>query len=216
MSAKSTARDRRTRAAEPPADPATMTPRQRERRERLIEAGLALLGDRDYEDIQVKDVAEGAGVALGTLYNYFSSKEHLFAEVLIRWAAVLQTSVSRRPLRPGTASERLTEVLQRAVRGFQRQPQLARLVSSLVMSQDTFATEILQRLEQTTSASYLPVLAHLPEAEARAILRVVQSVFGVSLREWSLGRRSIVDVYDSMADVSRLLLDFRDPGSTAD
>jgi len=42
--------------------------------------------------IQVKDVATSAQVALGTLYHYFSSKEHLFAEVLVRWAATLRTT----------------------------------------------------------------------------------------------------------------------------
>jgi TetR/AcrR family transcriptional regulator, cholesterol catabolism regulator len=51
-----------------------MTPRQRARRDRLIEAALALLEEDDYEQVQVKDVADRAGVSLGTLYNYFSSK----------------------------------------------------------------------------------------------------------------------------------------------
>lgn len=208
------------RAAEPPADPSNMTPRQQERRERLIEAGLALLKTRDYDEIQVKDVAEQADVALGTLYNYFSSKEHLFAEVLVRWAAILRTSVARRPLREGSTAEQLTEVLHRAVRGFQRQPQLARLVSTLVMSQDAFATEILGRLDQATNAAYLDVLRHLPDEEARAILGVVNSVFSLNLREWSLGRRSIVDFYDSMTEVVYLVLEYREgeglglPGAT--
>lgn len=203
------------RLAEPPADPSNMTPRQQERRERLIEAGLALLNTRDYDEIQVKDVAEQADVALGTLYNYFSSKEHLFAEVLIRWGAILRTSVARRPLREGTTAEQLTEVLHRAVRGFQRQPQLARLVSTLVMSQDAFASEILGRLDQATNAAYLDVLRHLPDEEARAVMRVVNSVFSVTLRDWSLGRRSIVDFYDSMTEVVYMVLEYREGEATA-
>ena len=195
------------RGGGPPADPATMTPRQQERRERLIEAGLALLDTRDYDGIQVKDVAEQAGVALGTLYNYFSSKEHLFAEVLISWASILKSSVSRRPLKEGTTSERLTEVFHRGIRGFQRQPQMARLVSALDMSQDVFASEILQRLQRTTSEAYLPVLRHLPESNARGIIRVVNSVLSTNLRDWSVGRKTIVDCYDNVAEAVRLLLD---------
>ena len=67
-----------------------------------IDAGLTLLSERDYDKIQVKDVAEEANVALGTLYHYFSSKEHLFAEVLVAWAASMRTNISRNPLRGRT------------------------------------------------------------------------------------------------------------------
>ena len=77
----------------------TLTPAQQDRRDRIVDAGLALLAERDYERIQVRDVAEEANVALGTLYHYFSSKEHLFAEVLVRWAGTLRTNISRHPLR---------------------------------------------------------------------------------------------------------------------
>src|SRR3989442_1439301 len=71
----------------------SLTASQRARRDRIVEAGLALLQERHYDQIQVKDVAERANVALGTLYRYFSSKEHLFAEVL---ASSLRTWVAQR------------------------------------------------------------------------------------------------------------------------
>src|SRR5271154_2774806 len=108
--------------------PSTLTVAQRARRERIVDAGLTLLAERDFDKIQVKDVAEEANVALGTLYHYFSSKEHLFAEVLVRWAATLRTNISRNPLRGTTDAQRLTQVINRSVRAFQRQPSLARLV----------------------------------------------------------------------------------------
>src|SRR5712671_3483232 len=108
-----------------------LTRAQHDRRDRIIDAGLALLADRDYDKIQVKDVAERANVALGTLYRYFSSKEHLFAEVLVVWAASLRTNISRNPLKASTDAERLTEVYHRSVRAFQRQPSLARLIATL-------------------------------------------------------------------------------------
>ena len=109
-----------------PPHPATMTPRQRARRDRLIEAALALLEEDDYEQVQVKDVADRAGVSLGTLYNYFSSKERLFAEVLVRWADSLPTNVRSRPLEQARPADRLMEVVHRALRAFERRPQMAR------------------------------------------------------------------------------------------
>src|SRR5215475_3738075 len=122
------------------------TEAQRARRRAVVDAGLALLQDRAYDNIQMKDVAEEAGVALGTVYNYFASKEHLFAEVLIAWATTLGPNISRNPLRGRTDVERLTEVMHRSVRAFQRQPQLARLVATLETASDPYASEVLARL----------------------------------------------------------------------
>ncbi len=60
---------------------------QQARRLRIIKAANAALKEQEYEQIQIRDVAQDAGVALGTLYRYFSSKEHLYAAVLLDWAA---------------------------------------------------------------------------------------------------------------------------------
>src|SRR5262249_181577 len=117
-----------------------LTDAQQARRDRIVDAGLTLLNARDYDKIQAKDVAEGANVAAGTLYRYFSSKEHLFAEVLVRWAGTLSTHISRNPLRGTTDAQRLTQVINRSVRAFQRQPSLARLVAMLETSSDPYAT----------------------------------------------------------------------------
>src|ERR1700733_14501792 len=132
-----------------PVSPNVLSEGRVARRERLLDAGLVLLERNEYERIQIKDVAVEAGVALGTLYHYFSSKEHLFAEGLVKRAATLRSRLPRRPPQGLTPREKLTVALPRSVRAFQHQPQLARLIASLQISSDPFATEILERLEQT-------------------------------------------------------------------
>jgi AcrR family transcriptional regulator len=188
-----------------PVSPAVLTGNQRARRQRVIDAGLALLERNEYERIQVKDVAEEAEVALGTLYHYFSSKEHLFAEVLVKWAATLRTSLARHPLAGDTPQERLTEVLNRSVRAFQQQPQLARLLASLELSADPFATEILGRLDQTTNSVYLEVLEGIEPDRARKIVRTAGAVLDSLLRSWSAGRLLITDLYDFLGESVGLL-----------
>jgi AcrR family transcriptional regulator len=188
-----------------PLSPKVLTENQLARRQRVIDAGLGLLERRDYDRIQVRDVAEEAGVALGTVYHYFSSKEHLFAEVLVKWAATLRTSLTRRPVVGGSAQEKLTEALHRSVRAFQHQPQLARLVASLELSEDAFATEILDRLDTTTTAVYLELLDDVDPERARIIVRTADAVFDSLLRSWSAGRLSIADLYDYLADAVALL-----------
>lgn len=185
----------------------TLTRAQQARRDRIVDAGLTLLAERDYDKIQVKDVAEEANVALGTLYHYFSSKEHLFAEVLVRWAATLRTNISRNPLRGTTDAQRLTQVINRSVRAFQRQPSLARLVAMLETSADPFATEILARLAQTTNEIYLEAIHSVDRSTAQRIVTVVDAVLASRLRSWVAGRISITTVTDDLADAIGLLLD---------
>jgi AcrR family transcriptional regulator len=190
----------------PDAKP-TLTSTQQARRDRIVDAGLALLAERDFDKIQVKDVAEEAGVALGTLYHYFSSKEHLFAEVLVRWAATLRTNISRNPLRGTSDAQRLTQVMHRSVRAFQRQPSLARLVATLETSADPYATEILARLAETTNDIYVEAIHDVDRATAQRIVNVVDAVLAARLRSWVAGRISISAVSDDLADAIGLLLD---------
>jgi AcrR family transcriptional regulator len=184
-----------------------LTHAQQARRDRIVDAGLALLAERDYDKIQVKDVAEEANVALGTLYHYFSSKEHLFAEVLVRWAGTLRTNISRNPLRGTTDAQRLTQVINRSVRAFQRQPSLARLVATLETSADPFATGILARLAQTTNDIYLEAIHDVDRDTARRIVAVIDAVLASRLRSWVAGRTSITTVSDDLADAISLVLE---------
>jgi AcrR family transcriptional regulator len=190
-----------------PEAKSTLTHAQQARRDRIVDAGLALLAERDFDRIQVKDVAEAANVALGTLYHYFSSKDHLFAEVLVRWAGTLRTNISRNPLRGATDAQRLTQVINRSVRAFQRQPSLARLVATLETSADPFATEILSRLAQTTNDIYVEAIHDLDPETAQRVVTVVDAVLASRLRSWVAGRMSITTVADDLADAIGLLLD---------
>lgn len=188
-----------------PSALAALSPRQQERRQRVVDAGLALLRRRDYDRIQVRDVAEEAGVALGTLYSYFGSKDRLFAEVLVTWAASLRADVTAHPLAGTGPAERLAEALQRSVRAFQRQPQLARLLATLEVSPDPFAAEIISRLEEATSAVYLDALDGVDPDRARALVRVTGAVLSSALRAWAAGRQPIVAVFDRVDEAVALL-----------
>ena len=69
-------------------DPDSLPRGQQERRDRIVRAAISLLEHGgEYDAIQMRDVALEAGVALGTVYRYFTSKEHLYAAALLEWAA---------------------------------------------------------------------------------------------------------------------------------
>jgi AcrR family transcriptional regulator len=61
------ASDTKKRVVKPPA----------ERRREILEAALDLFSTKGFDETTVQDIAGAAGVAIGTVYLYFSSKEHV-------------------------------------------------------------------------------------------------------------------------------------------
>lgn len=65
----------------------TATPRSRAstcRHEAILDTALNVATSGGYEAVQMRAVAELAGIAVGTLYRYFPSKTHLLASALTR------------------------------------------------------------------------------------------------------------------------------------
>jgi AcrR family transcriptional regulator len=52
-------------------------------RENLLEAGQKLFGAQGYAATSMREVAGAAGLALGGIYNHFSSKEDIFQTILL-------------------------------------------------------------------------------------------------------------------------------------
>jgi AcrR family transcriptional regulator len=61
---------------------AVPTPRSIERRQAIVKAARDLVAQAGFHATQMVDVAQRAGVALGTLYRYFPSKAELMIEVI--------------------------------------------------------------------------------------------------------------------------------------
>ena len=185
--------------------PSQLSESQRVRRDRIIDAALQLSRRRAFEQIQMKDVAEASGVALGTMYQYFSSKDHLFAEALVHWGGLLPDNLEHRPLTGDDPAGRLTEVLHRAVRAFQQQPNLAKLVTALAVSSDPFAVEAIARLDRTTGTAFRDALVGLDDPTAESMVRIIDHVMAGVLRLWSAGRIPIDEVYRSLDEMVALL-----------
>ncbi|MEO3782089.1 TetR family transcriptional regulator [Actinocorallia sp. B10E7] len=108
---------------------------QHQRRKRIVQAAAALASRGGVEAMQMRTVAERAGVALGTLYRYFPSKMDLVVAVVGEELDLLEASMRRRPPGSSTGAERAVELLMRATRGLVREPELAdALTRSLMLS----------------------------------------------------------------------------------
>jgi AcrR family transcriptional regulator len=97
-------------------------------RERLLAAARELTEEGGYAAAPVVAIAERAGVAAGTLYRHFASKQELFVElfrsVCAREERAMQLAADAMPP-TATCTERLQEVLATFARRALRNPRLA-------------------------------------------------------------------------------------------
>ncbi|WP_433698228.1 TetR family transcriptional regulator [Nocardiopsis sp. CA-288880] len=114
----------------------TMSRSQTQRRKRIVQTAAALAVRGGVEAMQMRSVAERAGVALGTLYRYFPSKMDLVVAVVTEELDLLEGGIVRRPPTADSPAERAVDVLLRATRGLMREPELAdALIRSLIMAE---------------------------------------------------------------------------------
>jgi AcrR family transcriptional regulator len=96
-------------------------------RERLLQAAQELIEDGGYGAASVAAIAGRAGVAAGTLYRHFPSKEQLFVElfrsVCAREERAMQAAAEQ--MNGASAVARLEEVLATFARRALRNPRLA-------------------------------------------------------------------------------------------
>jgi len=93
-----------------------------DKRNRILQAVRAVVGEVGFNGAQVVTVAEAAGVATGTVYRHFPSKGELFAEALALNAQHEVDVVAAVAQADGSASSRLAD----AVRVFARRAVRAR------------------------------------------------------------------------------------------
>jgi AcrR family transcriptional regulator len=165
-----------------------LTPSQSARRERIIDAAFEFMIHHEYDEIQMREVADRASVALGTLYRYFTSKEHLFGAVLVKWGQMLQGRVERTPLRSDDAGAQIAEIYRRAIDAFGRRPQFYRLVIVIENSADPHARELWAEFSAVSTGTLSGPLEALEPGRAEAISFTLGAVTDDALRGWVNGR----------------------------
>ena len=183
-----------TPSTSPPAAE-SLPPAQRTRWDRIVRAALELLEDGEYDQIQMRDVAARADVALGTLYRYFASKEHLYAAVMLVWFRSFQRGLQREQL-PEEPGEALKELLRRSVAAFARKPQFLRVEIVLQGSTDVHTTKLFREFSEKNRGAYGEALDGLSELDIDRISAMASAVLGTALHQFALGRATIERVYE--------------------
>jgi len=186
---------------------APLTVRQAERRRRILRASTALAARGGYEAVQMREVADGAEVALGTLYRYFPSKVHLLVAVMQEQLQQLHEQVRRHPPVGADPATRVAETLTHAFHALQREPRLAEAMVRALSFADRSVSAEVDEVSGLTAAIVLEAAAlpAPPTPDQQAALRVIGHTWHATLLAWLSGRISLQEVRADLHTAARLL-----------
>ena len=184
---------------------------QRERRERILEAAVALASHGGYDAVQMRAVADDADVALGTLYRYFPSKVHLLVCALGREIEAADRATRGVPPAGADAAERMTALLRTTTARMQEDPQLTEALTRAFVFADASTREEIRSVSRLL-VTMLARAVHPPEdpgeptTDELAAAGVIRDVWLAALVGWVTGRTTAAEVRRSLDTAVRLLL----------
>ncbi|PIB79112.1 TetR/AcrR family transcriptional regulator [Mycobacterium celatum] len=179
---------------------------QQQRRERVLDAALAIAATGGYEAVQMRLVAKRSGIAVGTLYRYFPSKVHLLVSLLGREIEHVDTTAELNAV-AGSASERLHHIIDRLNRSMQRNPQLAEAMTRAFVFADGSAAAEVDRVSRMTDRMFARAISDGQPAEQHyRTARVISDVWLSNLLAWLTRRASAADVSRRLDLAVRLLV----------
>ena len=200
-------RTRTTFAAGEALDAELGSAAQRERRQRILDATLALAAKGGFDAVQMRTVAAAANVALGTLYRYFPSKIHLLVSGLARELERTQEKLDRGPIPGETPYDRTLYVLHRMTRVMQREPMLTEAMTRAFMFADPSAAAEVNTVARLMGRMLTTAMHDgEPSADDLAIACVIGDVWLSNLVAWVTRRASANDVSSHLELAARLLL----------
>jgi len=194
-----------------PQRPETMTPRQLDRRRRVLDAVHELLAERPLREIQVKDIADRAQVSLAAIYRYFASKEHLLAEALLDWAH----RGANRPPTGATVADRFASVVRRGVSAYRREPQYAELFLETMASRDPHAVECTGRLSGQVGGGMRAALVGVDPDVAETVRSTIGQAWLGGLFECVHGRTTFAELEKQLVASARLFVEPFSPEADA-
>jgi AcrR family transcriptional regulator len=178
---------------------------QAARRRRVIEATVELGVAGGYDAIQMRDVAAAAGVALGTIYRYFASKDQLLTEVMVEAQREVQRSLAAVPARGATPAERLDDVFQRRS-SLELRPRMMAAIMRAMASTDPTVRAAGREIGRIRREFLADALYDVDPVQRDGIIRVLGHIWYSSLvgmvNEWE----GFTSVRAELRTATRLLL----------
>lgn len=137
-----------------------MQPKANDKRARILEAAVKVFAERGFHTATVAEIARAAGVADGTIYLYFKSKDdlllRLFDEKMTELVEEARTAVAAEK----TAPAKLRRFIQLHLALVERNPDLA----SVLIVELRQSAQFLKAADRNKLAAYVDLIAEVIEA----------------------------------------------------
>lgn len=188
-----------------------------ERSRRIVETAVELAEEGGFEAVRLREVASHAGVALGTLYRRFRSKEDLLVAAMELETRDLERRMRQKPAKGTTAAERVGTFFNTATKGLLRRPNLARALVRAVASGDpelarrvgAFHTNMEQMIVASLRGEIMAEAGdeRRPPSDLESnVADTLEQVWFALLVGWSGGRHSQAALMDRMRISTELVL----------
>lgn len=182
------------------------------RRSEIVRAAVDVFAERGYFAARMREVAERAGVADGTLYLYFKGKEDLLVSILEEYAEAFLLRARQDCAGLEDPRDKLRRIVERHLVSMQNDRALAHIFQIELRHTRRF----LRRVARGKVAEYLNLLQEIvkegrgvgvfrrdvpPELAARAIFGALDE----QVTAWVLARRP-TDLRDQIDPLIRILL----------
>jgi AcrR family transcriptional regulator len=168
-----------------------LTEKQADTVDRLTRAALEVLAREGFAGLTVRMVAAAAGVGTATAYTYFSSKEHLVAEVFWRRLAATQAPLSD----SADPTARVVAVLRQIAMLVADEPALAGAVTSALLGTDPDVAHLRTRIGIEIRKRLMDALG--PDADLD-IVETLELLYAGALVRAGVGYSSYVEIADRL------------------
>jgi AcrR family transcriptional regulator len=138
------------------------------KRGRIIGAAAKFFGEKGYHNTTTAEIAEAAGVAAGTIYIYFSSKEELLVAVFEEFLGVHMDRLREGVANAPDPEAKIRRLLTLGLDLMEENPDSARIF----LSQLRQSTEMIKMVAKRSSRAYKDIIeAILEEGVRRGVCR---------------------------------------------
>ena len=187
-----------------------------ERAERIVQSAMQLADQGGFQAVRLRDVAAHSGVALGTLYSRFRSKEDILVAALEAETQKFETLLREYPLGGDSAHERVTHFFTLATRALFARPNFARAVLRSVSSGVPEVAEKVVRFHQRiTTLIVISIRGNTPlsfessasfSEEETKVGFLLQQIWFAALVGWMGGVQDETTVVEHMCAAADILL----------
>lgn len=180
-----------------------------------MDVAIDLAIEGGYDNVRQRDVAAAAGVALGTLYKAFRSKEEILVAAVARQAKTLEARFASRVIPGATPLERIGAFYESMTRAMCRKPQYARSVlRAMASGEPEIAANLASyrdHLNRMTVAALrgvavLDARSDPPDRRELELSYFLQDVWFSALVGWSAGLNTQTKVEQHMRNAAKALL----------